>query len=507
MIFGTSPKRSSPRSPTLKRSTSQPLKTSTSQMFARRFRLRSDKLEWAAAPKTESTAEKECRSAPSVAHTVPRPSSIELNQQQCPPVPQTPSLRTAQHLRLKPFESARNLLRRHKHKRPHTNPQQQAAGQSNHRPRPAQRILKALSKARSAQRFLSKLNCFKSQQESDTDSDTGDDADYSDVASTNELSFSDLDISQEPIGSGSCGAVFAATLKATTSSEHSSPACSHRTPACDMVVKQVAKSAAVFLDQEFRVMSSVSHPSIPRVFAMFRHPNNTHHLMAMERIRGPDLEHYICRYGVLSEKDALQIMLQTLSALVLLHRTGVAHMDIKPGNIMVRDFVGRRSATSPLRTENKSRLSAVLVDFGLSVTCPHPLMMSRKVYGEARGTPLYAAPEIGTGKPYALEKADVWSCGISLYEMVTGAVPYEPNGDITGFQQVSDLIQQTGHISQLYSHTDSSSCSRAPPPTGIRVLLESLLCLSPDQRPTAKQALHMVWKLKNGIAEFERGVT
>lgn len=412
---------------------------------------------------------KECAATPSVAQTPGRPASIGSTQEWEP----TPSA---------------------------TSPSLSSTAQKNRRLRfksPIKNSARAVAKIRAALGCLSKLNCFRGHPGS-ADSTDGETKEVHGIA------YGDLEISDVPIGSGACGKVFPVALKKHCAPEMPNNQSPPQNTTCDLVVKQVDAWATDFLKQEFSALSSVRHPNIVQALAMMPHPHQDQQLMVMERLRGPDLEEHVAVHGVLSEAQSLEVMRSLLSALVVLHQRGIGHLDIKPGNIMLRSQLADPGAH---HGPNKT-VESVLVDFGLSVTCPHPEMISKNLYRVPRGTPVYAAPEIGAGKQYAIEKADIWSCGITLYELVTGMVPYDPPGSRCSFEDVSDLIRKTGHISELYSQTDGSSSSRAPPPSPrLRTLLESFLFLSPGDRPTAQQALGLVCQLQRAATQFQRGIT
>lgn len=85
-----------------------------------------------------------------------------------------------------------------------------------------------------------------------------------------------------------------------------------------------------------------------------------------------------------------------------LHSLGVAHRDIKPENILLDD-----------------RLQIKLIDFGLS-----NLYQGKEKLTTACGSPCYAAPEMLSQAEYDPKKADLWSCGIVLYTMLCGFLPF-----------------------------------------------------------------------------------
>jgi 5'-AMP-activated protein kinase, catalytic alpha subunit len=105
----------------------------------------------------------------------------------------------------------------------------------------------------------------------------------------------------------------------------------------------------------------------------------------------------------LKEEEAAKFFQQIVCGVQYLHELGIVHRDLKPENLLL-DHAG----------------AIKLVDFGLS---------NRYKPGEtlttACGSPCYAAPEMVGGKPYYGSRVDVWSCGVILFAMVAGYLPFE----------------------------------------------------------------------------------
>jgi len=128
--------------------------------------------------------------------------------------------------------------------------------------------------------------------------------------------------------------------------------------------------------------------------------------MVMEFIKGDTLKAYIMRKGVLPVDEALRLTIQLASALDYAHQNGMIHRDIKPANVMFQDNGYR---------------NVVLTDFGIArILDASGLTMS----GMTVGTPAYMSPEAGRGAKVD-ERADIYSLGIVLYEMLSGHVPYD----------------------------------------------------------------------------------
>lgn len=112
-----------------------------------------------------------------------------------------------------------------------------------------------------------------------------------------------------------------------------------------------------------------------------------------------ELFSYIVKSKRIPEISACAIFQQLLSGIEYLHKIKIVHRDIKPENLLL-----------------KGKLK--IVDFGLSNTYSEMLKT-------ACGSPCYAAPEMISGKMYNGLKADLWSCGVVLFVMLCGYLPFE----------------------------------------------------------------------------------
>lgn len=131
--------------------------------------------------------------------------------------------------------------------------------------------------------------------------------------------------------------------------------------------------------------------------------------LVMEFLKGMDLEAYKRTRGLLPVEEAAEIGISVCDALADAHSKGIVHRDIKPSNLFLVDRPGRRIIK--------------VLDFGVSLL-RRPGDESLTQAHAVLGTPLYAAPEQLTASKTADGRADLWSLGASLYELVTGEVPF-----------------------------------------------------------------------------------
>ncbi len=157
-------------------------------------------------------------------------------------------------------------------------------------------------------------------------------------------------------------------------------------------------------EREARALARLSHPNIVGLHDFGRTASG-HLYMVMEHVAGADLSRLI-RSGNLAVAQALEIIGQVCDALQYAHGHGFVHRDIKPGNILV-DTSGR----------------VRIADFGLTkLLGAAPAVSGRTLTGAALGTPEYTAPEQLRGGTVD-HRADIYSLGVMLYEMLTGELP------------------------------------------------------------------------------------
>ncbi|MBI1881510.1 MAG: protein kinase, partial [Chloroflexi bacterium] len=157
-------------------------------------------------------------------------------------------------------------------------------------------------------------------------------------------------------------------------------------------------------EREARTATRLRHPAIVRVVEAGQ--VNGRAFMAMALIEGESLADRLARTGSLDETAAADIVWQIADALDYAHRQGVVHRDIKPSNIL-------------LATDGR----ALLADFGVALALDD-LALTRT--GHTVGTPAYMAPEQASGA--AVDgRADLYSLGVVLYQMVTGRTPFRGN--------------------------------------------------------------------------------
>ena len=156
------------------------------------------------------------------------------------------------------------------------------------------------------------------------------------------------------------------------------------------------------ISREIHILSKLYHPNIAQLYETIW--SDKHIYIIMEYAEGDHLFKYINSNKRLNEIKASKLFVQLISCLEYIHILGIVHRDIKPENILL----------------NKSKSKIKLVDFGLSNSYKYGTLLHT-----ACGSPCYAPPEMISGKEYQPLYSDLWSCGVVLYCMLVGKLPFD----------------------------------------------------------------------------------
>ena len=167
--------------------------------------------------------------------------------------------------------------------------------------------------------------------------------------------------------------------------------------------------------REAHAISALNHPNIVTIYEVGEWENT--HFIAMEFVEGDNLRNLI-KNGELLLRNAVDIGIQTASALAAAHTAGIIHRDIKPDNIVRRpdglvkvlDF---GLAKKTLHLPDKGEVDPEAPTQTHQLTIPGMIM----------GTAAYMSPEQARGKETD-ERTDIWSLGAVIYEMITGHAPF-----------------------------------------------------------------------------------
>ncbi|RZC53809.1 hypothetical protein C5167_012652 [Papaver somniferum] len=155
------------------------------------------------------------------------------------------------------------------------------------------------------------------------------------------------------------------------------------------------------IKREISIMKIVRHPNIVRLHEVLS--SRTKIFIILEFVTGGELFDRIVHQGRISESESRQYFQQLIDAVDYCHRKGVYHRDLKPENLL-------------LDCHGKLKVS----DFGLSALPERGLLLHTTC-----GTPNYVAPEVLSHQGYEGSSADVWSCGVILYVIMAGYLPFD----------------------------------------------------------------------------------
>ncbi|XP_020208939.1 CBL-interacting serine/threonine-protein kinase 6 [Cajanus cajan] len=168
------------------------------------------------------------------------------------------------------------------------------------------------------------------------------------------------------------------------------------------------------IKREISAMNMVKHPNIVQLHEVMASKSKIY--IAMELVRGGELFNKIAR-GRLREETARLYFQQLISAVDFCHSRGVFHRDLKPENLLL-DEDGNLKVT----------------DFGLSTFSEH--LRHDGLLHTTCGTPAYVAPEVIGKKGYDGAKADIWSCGVILYVLLAGFLPFQDDNLVALYKKI-----------------------------------------------------------------------
>ncbi|MQM09686.1 hypothetical protein Taro_042564 [Colocasia esculenta] len=207
--------------------------------------------------------------------------------------------------------------------------------------------------------------------------------------------------------------------------------------------------------REISIMRLVRHPNVVELREVMA--TKARIFFVMEHVRGGELFARVAR-GKLREDEARRYFQQLVSAVDFCHSRGVSHRDLKPENLLLDD---------------KGDLK--VSDFGLSAL-PEQLRHDGLLHTQC-GTPAYVAPEVLRKKGYDGTKADLWSCGVILYVLLAGFLPF-----------------QDENLMRLYRKVFKAEYEFPPWfSTGARRLISRLLVADPEKRISVPEIVQDPW--------------
>lgn len=163
--------------------------------------------------------------------------------------------------------------------------------------------------------------------------------------------------------------------------------------------------------REARAAARVHHPNVVDVLDLGQDADGTLFIV-QEFLPGTDLEHLMRDRGPLPPREALEIIVPVMSALIAAHRSGILHRDVKPANVLLANSPG-------------GGVVPKLLDFGIAKVQESVASKDLTQTGVALGTVHYFSPEQAAGARDVDAQTDVWALAVMLYEMLSGRCPWE----------------------------------------------------------------------------------
>jgi len=230
------------------------------------------------------------------------------------------------------------------------------------------------------------------------------------------------------------------------------------------VKKCLKRSSNSQSSQEVDIMRMLDHPNIVKLEAVQEETNRVR--IVMEYLSGGESMNALPQQTPLPMRMAKRYFIDALSGLEYLHQNSVAHLDIKPQNMLV-------GAEGRLR----------LIDFGTS----RILQTQEDLIVGSKGTPMFCAPECCEieAMPYAPRPVDVWALGASLHQFITGSVPFNA-------ENRAELIRRIKN--------EDFTADIEP---DLRHLLHRMMCKAPEDRITIEGIRSHPWMMatENNIME------
>ncbi|KAF9343850.1 hypothetical protein BGX26_005131, partial [Mortierella sp. AD094] len=234
----------------------------------------------------------------------------------------------------------------------------------------------------------------------------------------------------------------------------------HRKTNEQVAVKIISKASLVNkaaihrgIEREIAIMKLINHPHVIRLYDVYETEKEL--FLVMEYVSGGELFEYLVNKGRLDEAEALRFFQQIIVGLAFCHKRKICHRDLKPENLLLDD-----------------RMNVKIADFGMA-----SLQKTGRLLETSCGSPHYASPEVVTGLKYDGSSSDIWSCGIILYALLTGHLPFDD-------ENIRQLLSKV-KAGKFYMPTDISP--------GARDLISRMLTVNPKRRITMQGVMMHPW--------------
>eukprot|EP01066_Platyproteum_vivax_P017531 Platyproteum_vivax@DN7388_c0_g1_i3.p1 len=208
--------------------------------------------------------------------------------------------------------------------------------------------------------------------------------------------------------------------------------------------------------REIHILKLIRNPHIIQLYEIIETPRQLY--LIMEYAAGGELFDHIVASARVEESQACRFFHQIIAGVEKIHEMNVVHRDLKPENLLLDE-----------------QQNIKIVDFGLSNTYAESQLLKT-----ACGSPCYAAPEMIAGKHYVPSCCDVWSCGVILFALVCGYLPFEDQNTACLYKKIlSGDYQAPKFISVL-----------------VKDLIQGMLTTDPARRMTIDQIRQHPWFMR-----------
>ncbi|KIY47390.1 Pkinase-domain-containing protein, partial [Fistulina hepatica ATCC 64428] len=168
-------------------------------------------------------------------------------------------------------------------------------------------------------------------------------------------------------------------------------------------LKAKSEKQRLGIDREITMMKLMNHPNIMRIYDVFEGEKEL--FLVLEYVEGGELFDFLVNRGKMPPGEAVIFFKQIIYGLNYAHTFSIIHRDLKPENILIA------SLSPPI---------IKIADWGMAAFAPPSLQLETSC-----GSPHYASPEIVNGLKYEGNATDIWSCGVILFALLTGRLPFD----------------------------------------------------------------------------------
>ncbi|KPP72124.1 serine/threonine-protein kinase BRSK2-like, partial [Scleropages formosus] len=217
--------------------------------------------------------------------------------------------------------------------------------------------------------------------------------------------------------------------------------------------EKLSESVLMKVEREIAILKLIEHPHVLKLHDVYE--NNKYLYLVLEHVSGGELFDYLVKKGRLTPKEARKFFRQIISALDFCHSHSICHRDLKPENLLLDE-------------KNNIRVA----DFGMA-----SLQVGDSLLETSCGSPHYACPEVIRGEKYDGRRADVWSCGVILFALLVGALPFDHDNLRQLLEKVKSGVFHMPHFI----------------PPDCQALLRGMIEVDPEKRLTLEAIQKHPW--------------